>query len=266
MKYLNILSPIFVGVIAFLTISVDHIWRDKRTNVYNRIKKILIASIIIAVFINVIIAVNNESMIKNLNTTISNLTQKVATLENQNNILSILNRMASYISNDYESLSKKYPNGYYLFATNKYTIIPSNTDSAKNFTLDWENCKVNKITDSFLHIILKSFTYLPKNIKIEDLNIILERKVGTTADGIFMNHIGLFVELLDERKDELVYVIGFKMVEKIPEKRELDQKVKIFKEFAGIKGALISAFDTNISEYITMKNFILTSGWKVVDN
>lgn len=263
--FFNILSPILLGLIAALTIAIDHFWRDKRTTAYKRVRKVLIVAIFFAVISNVIVSINNEKTIKNSDDTIDNLTKQVATLENQNSILSILERMQSYISSDYRELSKKYPEGYYLFASNKYTVIPSNKGAETNFSLDWSSCKVKRITDSFLHIALKSFSYLPNNIDIQNLNIVLERKVGSVADGIFMNNIGLFVELLDEKKEEIIYVIGFRKVESIPKERKLDPRVTAFKKDAGIKGASVSAIDTNIRKYITLQDFTISSGWEIID-
>lgn len=263
MNYLNILYPIVVGLIAILTLSIDHIWRDKRTNTYKRIRLLLIVAIIVAVVFNVMVSVQSEKNIINLNGTIGGLTKKVATLKNQNSILSILQRMASYISTDYGELSKKYPEGYYLFASNKYTVIPSNNDSENKFTLDWNSCEVKTITDSFLHIVLKSFLYRSRNILIEDLNIVLERKVGSFADGIVMNNIGMFVELIDERKDEIIYVIGFKKVETIPKRGKLDQRVEDF--IAGFNGVLIGPTIID-REDVVLFNLTIASGWEVIDN
>lgn len=262
---INILSPVFLGLITVLTVVIEHFWRDKRTKRYKITRKILFGAIVIAVILNVTLVVNNERTINKRDSSIESLKAQVATLEKQNKMLSILERMQCYITSDYDELSKKYPEGYYLFASNKYTVIPSNPDEKAIFSLDWNTCKVAKITDSFLHIVLKSFTFLPNNIDIQNLNIVLERKVGSIADGIYMNNIGLFVELIDQRNDEIIYVIGFKKIDSIPKIRTLDSRVMAFISDNHIPRAK-SALDTNIRKYIRIIDWTISSGWKVEAN
>lgn len=168
--------------------------------------------------------------------------------------------MTSYISSDHKELSKKYPEGYYLFASKKYTTIPSNIDIYNNFSIDWKNCQVKRITDSFLYIYLKSFYYFRNKINFKNLHIVLERNIGSVAYGIFIDNIGFFVELLDKRKDEIIYVIGFRKVKSIPKKTKLDKKVVEFIKTSGIKGYSLPPLVINRSSGLIIEGLIISSG------
>jgi hypothetical protein len=140
-----------------------------------------------------------------------------------------------------------------------------NKEAKPDFSLDWENCRIAFIDDSFIDIALKNFHYYPNEIQVKNLDVVLERKIGAIADGIFFNNIGLFVELIDDRANEIIYVIGFKKVKSIPKTRDLDPEVQKFikKQFGK---PMISAINTNIQKYINIENFVISSGWKIVEN
>jgi hypothetical protein len=191
MMIVNLVVPAIAAAIAFLILALDHIWRDKRTRGYRRVRFILIGLIALATILNVGLAYDNQKKGNHLQQTIDALNSKVATLENQNRQLSILERMQRYITTDYDVLSRKYPKGYFLFATNKYVVLPSRKDAKSSFTLDWSSSRVAFMDDSFIYITLKDFHYYPNEIKVENLNIVLQRKIGATADGIFFNGVGL---------------------------------------------------------------------------
>ena len=171
-------------------------------------------------------------------------------------------RMQSLYITDYDILSRKYPKGYYLFANNRYIVIPSSKEAKEQFTLDWSKSKVQFIDDSFIYLSLEHFYYHPNEIEVENLKIILDRTVGSTADGIYFNNIGLFVEILDDRTDEIIYVIGFKDVQSIPELREPNPQVEKFIHELGI-GPLMSAINISDKKWVRIKDMTIASGWKI---
>lgn len=249
----KVLSAVLLTVITALTFALDHIWRDKRTKWHKKIRTIFIPLAVLSLFVNILIICMSEREIDTLHKT-------VATLENQNKELSILERMQRFITTDYDALSRKYPKGYFLFATNKYTVIPSNRDIKSSVTLDWNSSKVRFIDENFVYIILKEFRYHPNEIRVENLNIVVRRKVGATADGIIFDGVGLFVEVLDEREEDLIYLIGFKRVETAAKSWNLDSDVEAFFKKIGNPG-VAARIDTNTKEYITIRDWIVCSGW-----
>jgi hypothetical protein len=164
-----------------------------------------------------------------------------------------------------ESLMKKYPMGYSLFTGDtQTTFVRKNNESKADFSLDWESCRITFADASFVDIALKDFHYHPTEIEIENLDVVLQRKVGIIADGIFFNGAGLFVELLDDRNDEIVYVIGLKKVNSIPKIRDLNPEVQ---KFIGehLHKPMVSAIDTNVQKYIRIENLVMSSGWVVAN-
>lgn len=256
----KLLSPILSAVTMFLILALDHFWGDKRTKSYKQIRIILLAFMAITLVVNIAVVVDTERTSGHLQETINGLTKKVASLENQNKELSILERMQRFITTDYDALSRKYPKGYFLFATNKYTVIPSNRDIKSSVTLDWNSSKVRFMDADFVYIMLKEFHYHPKEIRIEDLNIVVRRKVGATADGIMFNGVGLFVEVLDERAEDLIYLIGLKRIETTAKLWNLDPDVQAFIKKIGSPGPVLR-IDTNTKEHITIRNMTVCSGW-----
>jgi hypothetical protein len=151
---------------------------------------------------------------------------EVATLEGQKRTLAILERMQSVKRTDHDVLSKKYPEGYFLFASDRYTVIPPSEIVKDKLTLDWENTKVKFIDDRVVHVLLKELCYQPTKNIVRDLNVLLEREVGVIADGIFFDKVGLYVELLNDEADKLIYVIGFKKGEPVTRSRKLKSSFK----------------------------------------
>jgi len=257
----KLLSPILSVITMFLILALDHIWPDKRAKSYRQIRKIILLVMGISLVVNVAIVVDSERTGGHLREAINGLKQKVASLENQNKELSILERMQRFITTDYDALARKYPKGYFLFANNKYTVVPSNKDIKSSFTLDWNGSKVRFMDENFVYITLKEFHYHPNEIKIEDLNIVVWRKVGATAEGIIFDGVGLFVEVLDERAEDLIYLIGFKRVGPTFKLWDLAPDVQAFIKKIGSPGPVLR-IDTNTKKYITIRNFTVSSGWE----
>lgn len=188
---------------------------------------------------------------------------EMATAEKQEKMLAILERMQSFVITDHDVLSNKYPEGYYLFASNKYIIIPSNQEITSHFSLKWEDSKVKIVDNDFIYIFLKKFHYFPVEGTIENLNIVLERKIGAIADGIFFDKFGLYVELLDNRIDELIYVIGFRKVESYPESRKLKPNTKAYFRKSGLgRHKIYTSLVMTRTQKVTVKDWVVTSGWE----
>ena len=195
-----------------------------------------------------------------------NKIEELATIVKQNKMLAMLERMQTLITTDYDVLSRKYPEGYFLFASKKYTVIPSTQKTKSKLTLNWADTKVGFIDEAFVHIILKEFFYHPKEIAVENLHVLLERKVGAVAEGIYFDKIGLYVELIDSKIDEIIYVIGFRKfvplpIPRKPKPKKLKAITEDYKKVLGLP-AIMAGIDTNIKKYITIKGFTITSGWE----
>ena len=108
-----------------------------------------------------------------------------------------------------ESMETKYPLGYFLFTADSQTnFIRKNNESKADFSLDWEKCRVAFADASVVGITLADFDYHPTHIQVQNLTIVLARKIGTVADGLFFNGAGLFVELIDDRADGSYTLLG----------------------------------------------------------
>ena len=163
------------------------------------------------------------------------------------------------------SLKEKYPAGYFLFTGDTQTnFIRKNSESKADFSLDWENCRVTFTDASFVDITLKSFHYFPTKLQIQNLDVVLERKVGTVADGMFFNGMGLFVELIADHAAEIVYVIGIKNVNSVPKIRYPNPEVVQFiRQHLG--KPITSGMDTGKGPYISIDDLVMSSGWTEAD-
>lgn len=180
--------------------------------------------------------------------------------------LSILENLQVQAAKNQDALEKKYPKGYALFASEKHVIyVPVSKGKKHDFNLDWADSRIAYVDSSFVVILLRSLHYYPNEIQVKNLNIVLERRVGSLADGIYFNDIGMFVELIDDKANEITYVIGCKSVGSIPKKRELKPEVEKFVRKLGI-GPLMSAINTNIQKYIDIQDLTISSGWKTIEN
>jgi hypothetical protein len=163
------------------------------------------------------------------------------------------------------SLNEKYPMGYFLFtADTETTFIKKNAESKADFSLDSDNCRVAFTNASFVDIAIKNFHYYPTEIQIQNLDVVLERRAGTVADGIFFNGAGLFAELIEDRADEIVYVIGIKRVNTVPKTRDINPKVEKFIR-QHFRKAIVSAMNTGSRRYINLNDWLISSGWTVAD-
>ena len=220
--------------------------------------------IAIAVIVNIVVVYSNDQYINSLQENLISLQSEVATLEQQNKMLFMLERMHLNIIIDYDSLKTKYPMGYFLFSTDNNIVIPSSHKIKSIFTVDWESSKIKSIDDSLIHIYLKSFYYHTNNVNFEHLHVILERFTGSIAFGIVMDKIGMFVELLEDKSDEIIYVIGFKPIHSTPKLMEPDPKiVKYIKENNNF--GLLIRVDTNIRKHLKFEHWILASGWEQIN-
>lgn len=268
MFILKILPTIFTGLIAIITTYLDYFRRSEKSKGYKAIIILLTISIILLTVISSIIIYQDETANLEQKTKIDNLKGTLATREKQNEIyeiekqqLAMIERMSCYITTDYKLLSRKYPEGYFLFATNKFNMFPSG-QKIKQFSLKWEESEVEQITDTFIHIFLKSFIYNPLNTKVEFIDIVLDRKSGAIADGIYFENTGIYFEILEDKKDGIIYVIGFKKVKEIP---KLERKPKAFLEKLNIATLIIGSINVK-GHNCKISNFTLTSAWQYEDS
>ena len=263
---LEISSTLFVGLIAILSLFIDHIWRDKRTNTYKRIRKLLIVVIIIGSIVNIFRVVDNYEYIEGRDAKIDSLEKKVATLEYQKKTQFMLERMECLLESNYDRLQKKYPLGCYLFATNDHTIIPSDKENVQTVSVDWKNCKVLSIDEDFIFIWLSKIIYIPKDITGESIGILFDRRKDKSITPFYIGKICVNIEIVDQRKDNLVYIIGINEVDKVPKDRlekELDNRVKPFlKSINFPEFAITERLKLNENfKHAVIREFIFTSAW-----
>lgn len=179
-------------------------------------------------------------------------------------ILNVVEKMHIRRITDHDELNRKYPEGYYLFATNERIILPFNQTTRAKFTLDWENSKVPFIDDSIVYIELRYFKYTPTNIELKFLNVLLERRPGSVADGLFFEDTGMYVELLESDADQLIYVIGFKKAQPITGQWKLKPEVKRYLD--KFKLTLMGrSINMNRRRFLEVIGPTITSGWYLGD-
>jgi len=186
-------------------------------------------------------------------------------LESIDKRLSILENLQKQASSKKYALEEKYPKGYYLFASNENIIVPQGKEMTLHFDLNWDTCKVAYIDDSFVDIALKHFHYLPTDITIENLDVVVERKIGSVASGIKFNNIGLFVELIDDKgKDNITYVIGFKSDTTSAKGKKWDIDPKVEKFLKTRNKPILPGIDTNAQEHMRINDMLMSTGWKLL--
>jgi hypothetical protein len=174
--------------------------------------------------------------------------------------VSILEHLQIQAAHNQEALEEKYPKGYTLFASEKHVIyVPINTENKSDFNLDWADSRISYVDSSYVAILLKNLHYYPTEIQVRNFTIVLERKVGNIARGLYFNNIGMFVEILDDKADEITYVIGCKAVESVPKQGVLKPEVAQFVMKLGIP--LLTSIDTNTQKYLLFENLAISSGW-----
>ncbi len=166
------------------------------------------------------------------------------------------------------ALKKKYPLGYFMFANDKITnCIPMGLNGKEDFSFDLERHPLPHTTDFFIVVALKDFHYYPTNVHVNNLDVILERKNGTVADGIFFNNLGLFVELINATTDNISFVVGFKKAKPFLKIKYLKPDTANFVEIC-IRDNIISKAVTsamNINPASNIINLVISSGWTMVE-
>ena len=74
----------------------------------------------------------------------------------------------------------------------------------------------------------------------------------------------MFIELVDDKDNNITYVIGFKEIGSLPKKRKPNPEVEQFSKKHGT--VLMSAIDTGTSKYITIQGLTIASGWTIIEN
>jgi hypothetical protein len=240
-----------------LPMATGNSWVYKASPGMPRVARILLGISLVGVFYSLLLIwISTPNKGEKPNGAIENLSRRI----------SILEQLQGQASTKQVALETKYPTAYFLFASNKHTIyIPSPKKAEKTpriFALDWETSEIMYVDGSFVNILLKSFHYYPNEIQVNNLDIVLERRIGTIADGIYFNNIGMFVELLDDKDDGIIYVIGFKQVKLIPKKREPNPEVAAFIKKLG--KPIMSGIDTNIQKHIVINDLAISSGWTTI--
>jgi len=157
---------------------------------------------------------------------------------------------------DHSTLLAKYPEGYFLFASNRYSIIPSNPNVIGKFSLDWQSSKIRRIGHNLIHIVLRKFNYHPSDIQITNLNVVLDNRIGAIADGFYMNGIGMYFELLESDAESTTYVIGFRQGQPTDIPKKLSPFVESYVKELQLSLITINAHD---KKHWSFETFLMAS-------
>jgi len=143
--------------------------------------------------------------------------------ENQQATNSKLDKILESIGSDNKTkLLEKYPAGYVLFgidlsATFSSEAFPHRKEVLTEYEFDWDKVKIEKLTSTSITILMPDIRYKPLNTRINGaLRKIPRRPLG--KEYIFpVRPAGtlhrIFVALLEDNNQQLIFVIGFRKVE-----------------------------------------------------
>jgi hypothetical protein len=154
--------------------------------------------------------------------------------ENQQATNSKLDKILGSIGSDNKTkLLEKYPAGYVLFGIDLSTTFssgafPHRKEVLTEYEFDWDKVKIEKLTSTSLTILMPDIRYKPFNARfIGNYKRIPRRPLG--KEYIYpVKPAGtlhrIFVELLEDNNQQLIFVIGLRKVDKPLEIKEGDNK------------------------------------------
>ncbi|HEX9661764.1 MAG TPA: hypothetical protein VGB27_05720 [Candidatus Binatia bacterium] len=159
---------------------------------------------------------------------------------------------------DHATLLAKYPEGYFLFASNRYAVVPTNPFMHR-FSLSWEESRARRLGSAYIYISLRKFHYRPTDIVVENLDVVLDNRIGAIADGLYFDGIGLYVELVESNVESLIYVIGFRRAPDVSPRKQLEPHVVPYLEKLGV--LQVRGINTNNKNHILIERWFITSAW-----
>ena len=143
--------------------------------------------------------------------------------ENHQKTISKLNELLEYTCNDNKTkLLEKYPAGYVLFgidlsSTFSTTTFPREGGILAEYEFDWRNVKIEELTSNSLTILMPDIRYKPLNTKLINTSMTIPRRpygkeyrYPPKPKG---THHRIFIELLKDNKQQMIFVIGFRKEE-----------------------------------------------------
>ncbi len=111
-------------------------------------------------------------------------------------------------------LKNKYPLGYAVFAADSTDIhVPKGFNYGTEFLINWETAKVINLAESSVTINLPDMVYKPLNSTLLSITMEIPRKNNYERRLPFKfedQNIIPFIELLEDHKEFVVLVLGFK--------------------------------------------------------
>ena len=149
-------------------------------------------------------------------TAIQNEKQK----ENQQTTTSKLDKILKTIGSDNKTkLLEKYPAGYVLFGIDLSTTFSSETfphrkEVLTEYEFDWGKVKIEKLTSTSITILMPDIRYKPLNGRFNGTYRIIPRRPLGKGYIYPVRPAGtlhrIFVELLKDNNQQLIFVIGFR--------------------------------------------------------
>ena len=148
-------------------------------------------------------AIENKKLQENKQTTISKLDELLESTGNENKT----------------KLLGKYPAGYVLFGVDISSTFSSSTfphegDLLSEYDFDWSKVKIEELTSNSLTILMPNIRYKPLNTQIIGTSMKILRRSYGKAYRYPLKPKGtrhrIFVELLEDNNQQLIFVIGFR--------------------------------------------------------
>ncbi len=140
--------------------------------------------------------------------------------EKQQTIISKLDELLESAGNDNKTkLLEKYPAGYVLFgvdllSTFSSTTFPHGRDLLAEYEFDWSKVKIEELTSTSLTILMPNIHYKPLNTWLIGTSMTIPRRplgkeyrYPPKPKGTLHR---IFVALLEDNKQQLIFVIGFR--------------------------------------------------------
>lgn len=151
---------------------------------------------------------------------VENKKQQEKQKENQQTIISKLNKLLESASNENKSkLLEKYPAGYVLFgvdlsSTFSSANFPHERDLLAEYEFDWSKVKIEELTSKSLTILMPNIHYKPLNTWLIGTYLTIPRRplgkeyrYPPKPKGTLHR---IFVTILEDNKQQLIFVIGFR--------------------------------------------------------
>ena len=143
--------------------------------------------------------------------------------ENQQITMSKLDELLeSTSSNNKTKLLEKYPAGYVLFgidltSTFSTTTFPHEGGILTEYEFDWRNVKIEELSSNSLTILMPDIRYKPLNTKLINTSMTIPRRPYGKEYRYPPKPKGtqhrIFIELLKDNEQQMIFVIGFRKEE-----------------------------------------------------